>query len=44
MTKADKIEILALLILLPIIGLMLIDALGRGQHYAPSLDQLRPVP
>ncbi len=29
MTKADKIEILALLILMPIIGLMLIDALGR---------------
>jgi hypothetical protein len=28
MTKSDKIEILALLICLPIIGLMLVDALG----------------
>ena len=28
MTESDKIEILALLIWLPIIGLMLLDALG----------------
>jgi hypothetical protein len=28
MSKADKIELLAMLIVLPIIGLMLLDALG----------------
>jgi hypothetical protein len=28
MSKSDKIEILALLIILPIIGLMLLEALG----------------
>jgi hypothetical protein len=28
MTESDKIEILALLVCLPIIGLMLLDALG----------------